>query len=169
MQLQVSDILSLILDKALLRLIVRPAIAKAVRQALLEQPAIFGDETRVTIAPNAIIHNTLFNVASGRIIIEEDVFFGHNVSLLTGTHDSSAFGPERMMAVPSEGRDITVARGAWIASNATIIGPANIGAHAVVAAGSLVIGDVPPLTIVAGVPAKLVRRCDHSSGQMSTD
>ena len=87
-------------------------------------------------------------------------FFGHGVSLLTGTHDPTVIGPERKHAIPREGRDIVVGEGAWIASNATVLGPCRIGAHAVVAAGSLVKDDVPEYTVVAGVPARPIRVLD---------
>lgn len=74
------------------------------------------------------------------------------------------------MAIPTGGRDIVVRAGAWIASNATIIGPAVIGEHAVVAAGAVVLGNVEPEVVVAGVPARPVRGIDemHSDGAKTT-
>ena len=145
------------------RLVRRPRVARMIRQVLLQQYVIFGDESRVIIAPSACINNALLNVASGRIIIEEDAMFGHNVSLLTGSHATGVRRSARLMAIPSEGRDIIVRSGAWIASNATVIGPAIIGEHAVVAAGAVVTGDVAANTLVAGVPARPVRRLDENA------
>ena len=78
-------------------------------------------------------------------------------SVLTGTHDITRRGLERQAAVPREGRDIVVEEGAWVGSGAILLGPCRIGAHAVVAAGAVVTGDVAPATLVAGVPARLVR------------
>ncbi|SCM76856.1 conserved hypothetical protein [uncultured Pleomorphomonas sp.] len=46
----------------------------------------------------------------------------------------------------------------WIGANAVIVDGVNIGRGAVIAAGAVVTRDVPPLAIVAGVPAKVVRR-----------
>ena len=99
-------------------------------------------------------------MSSGSIRVERDAFFGHGVSLLTGTHDLTLTGAARKDAIPPDGRDILVEEGAWIASNATLIGPCRIGAHAVVAAGAVVTGDVPARTVVAGVPARPVRTLD---------
>ena len=130
---------------------------KLAREAALHHPVIFGPAERVTIAEGANVQNALFNVSSGSIRVERDAFFGHGVSLLTGTHDPQVTGPERKHAIPREGRDIVVGEGAWIASNATILGPCRIGAHAVVAAGALVKDDVPDYAVVAGVPARTVR------------
>ena len=77
--------------------------------------------------------------------------------LLTGTHDYRKTGIERLKAVPDQGRDIHVGRGVWMGSGVAVLGPAIIGENAVVAAGSLVTGDVAPDTIVAGRPAKPVK------------
>jgi acetyltransferase-like isoleucine patch superfamily enzyme len=71
------------------------------------------------------------------------------------------FGRERQLAIPRSGRDIVIGEGAWVASNAMVLGPCTIGAHAVVGGGSLVIGDVAPYAIVAGVPAKVLRTIPH--------
>ncbi|WP_194946554.1 acyltransferase [Cupriavidus sp. U2] len=46
----------------------------------------------------------------------------------------------------------------WLASRATIIGDAHIGAGSTIAAGAVVKGDVPPCSVAAGVPAKIVKR-----------
>jgi len=105
-----------------------------------------------------VINNALFNLSSGEITVERYAFFGHNVSVLTGTHDITTFDAVRQVAVPKSGRDIVIGRGVWVSSNATVLGPCTIGEHAVVAAGALVTGDVDPLTVVAGAPAKPVKK-----------
>jgi acetyltransferase-like isoleucine patch superfamily enzyme len=84
--------------------------------------------------------------------------------LLTGRHDIAKFDRARQQCVPSSGRNIVVKRGAWIASNALVIGPCEIGEHSVVAAGSIVIRDVPPYSVVAGNPAKVIKKITESGG-----
>ena len=123
--------------------------------ALLERPLIFGDRRRVHMADGVNLNDTLFNVSSGEIHLERDVFFGHRVMLLAGTHDVRA-GAARGRAIPRDGYDIVVEEGAWIASGAIVTGPCRIGAYAVVAAGAVVRDDVAPYTMVAGVPARPV-------------
>jgi len=44
--------------------------------------------------------------------------------------------------VPKTGRDVVIGRGAWVSSNALVLGPCRIGEHAVVAAASVVTADV---------------------------
>jgi acetyltransferase-like isoleucine patch superfamily enzyme len=136
-------------------------IEKQVQRALLSQYVVFGDRSRLQIADTAVVNNALFNLSSGRVIVEDYAFFGHNVSILTGTHDYRKFGKERQAAVPRSGRDVIVRRGAWIASGAIVLGPAVIGEHAVIAAGSVVETDVPPYAIAAGTPARIVNRIDE--------
>jgi acetyltransferase-like isoleucine patch superfamily enzyme len=123
---------------------------------------VHGDRSRLHVHPTAVVNNALFNVGSGDITVGEYAFFGHNVSVLTGTHDITRFGRERQLAIPRSGRDIVIEAGAWVASNAMVLGPCTIGANAVVGGGSLVIGDVAPYTIVAGVPAKVLRTIPHN-------
>jgi acetyltransferase-like isoleucine patch superfamily enzyme len=55
-----------------------------------------------------------------------------------------------------------VKRGASIGSGCTILANVTIGEHAIVGAGSVVTKDVPPHTIVAGNPAKFLRRIEKS-------
>ncbi|RMH14348.1 MAG: acyltransferase [Gammaproteobacteria bacterium] len=107
--------------------------------------------------------NTLFNTSSGRIEVGEYAFTGHNVSILTGTHDYRLIGEERLSVFPKEGNDIIIGKGVWIASNAIVLGPCKIGDNAVVAAGSLVKGDVPSGAIVAGIPAKPIGFLENAS------
>jgi acetyltransferase-like isoleucine patch superfamily enzyme len=151
------------LDRILERLLARP-IDDAVRRALEEslyQYRVHGDPSRVHIHPTAVVNNALFNVSSGDITVEAYAFFGHNVSVLTGTHDFRKFNRERQHTIPKSGRDILIGEGAWVASDVLVLGPCTIGAHAVVAAGSLVRGKVDPYAIVAGRPARLVRYIEH--------
>ena len=63
-----------------------------------------------------------------------------------------------MLNVPKHGYDIKVGMGVWIGSRPVILGPCSIGDHAVIAAGPIVTEDVPSLMVVAGVPAKPIRR-----------
>jgi hypothetical protein len=126
-------------------------------EALLTGPLIFGPPERVHLAGTAIVNDALLNTVSGSITVADHAFFGHRVSVLTGTHDITRRGEERQLAIPDDGRDVHVEEGVWIGSGAIVLGPCRIGAHAVVAAGAVVTGDVAPATLVAGVPARMVR------------
>ncbi|HSA08498.1 MAG TPA: acyltransferase [Candidatus Moranbacteria bacterium] len=125
------------------------------------KPRLFGDPARFKVSDSATINNAFLNTLSGKITIEDDVFFGQNVSVLTGSHDLNKFGKERFKAVVPDGNDILICKGAWIASNSTIIGPCVIGEHSVVAAGSVVNKNVPSYAVVGGIPAKIIKEITH--------
>ncbi|MHB8745820.1 MAG: acyltransferase [Gammaproteobacteria bacterium] len=138
-------------------------IAPFLAAYLLQIPRVWGDHTRVHSHTGCALNNTLFNTVSGDIYLEEYVFFGHNVCLLTGTHDITKTGRGRIEGHPTAGRDIRIHKGAWLASNVTVLGPCEIGENAVIAAGSLVIGDVPPNCIYAGTPAKFIKKIEFAT------
>jgi acetyltransferase-like isoleucine patch superfamily enzyme len=140
--------------------ILRCLFGSLLRDICIGSPSIQGDKRLVSIHRTARVQNALFNVGCGRITVEENAFFGYNVCLLTGRHDVNKFDKERKQAVPREGCDIFIRRGAWVATNAIILGPCEVGEHAVVAAGSVVTKDVPPYHVVAGNPARVIRRIE---------
>lgn len=94
-----------------------------------------------------------------KIVLEKDVFFGHDVKLLTGGHDYRLFGVARKRS--NGGGPITIHEGVWVASFAIIIGPCEIGKHAVIGAGSVVRGKVPEYAVMIGNPAQKVKDIAH--------
>ena len=122
---------------------------------------VHGKLERLHIDQTAIVNNALFNVSGGEITIGEYAFFGHEVAVLTGTHDITKFGRERQTAFLRSGRDVVIEEGVWVASHSMVLGPVRIGKHAVVAAGALVLDDVAPYTVVAGRPAKVIKKIDQ--------
>jgi acetyltransferase-like isoleucine patch superfamily enzyme len=138
-------------------------IVTRVNHAMLNEPRCWGPTKRVIVGQNVALANTLFNTSSGMVIIGDDSFFGHNVCLLTGTHDHHKRGVSRHESVPDSGRDILIGRGVWISSNVTVIGPCSIGDDVVIAAGSVVTGgELPGGYIYAGVPAKAIKAIDFT-------
>jgi acetyltransferase-like isoleucine patch superfamily enzyme len=141
----------------------RKLLAPVVVDIIKKEIRVWGDPSRLEIADTAHMVNTLFNTVSGNITIGDHTFAGHNVSIITGTHDYEAMLRDRAKAYPKRGGDVVIGEGVWLGSNATILGPCVIGDHAVVAAGAVVTAgsEIPAATIVAGVPARPVRRIDR--------
>lgn len=83
------------------------------------------------------------------VTIEDDVFVGHGVMFINDTKPPSNG--------KSNWRPTTIKKKATIGSNATLL-PVTIGENAVVGAGAVVTKDVPPNTIVAGNPAKELKK-----------
>ena len=124
---------------------------------------VWGKKKRLHIGKNVSLTNTIINTRSGDVYIGDYVFFGHNVMVLTGWHDYTKKGPERLHTVPSTKGDIHIHNGVWIGSGAILLGGITIGENAVIGAGSVVTKDVEKNTIVAGNPAKHIKKIDFSS------
>lgn len=107
----------------------------------------------ITVGRNVFINQNCTFYDLGGLDIADDVMIGPNVSLITSGHPIE----------PSQRRDgviarpIVIERNVWIAAGTTIIGGVTVGEHSVVAAGSVVTKDVPPNTLVAGNPARVIR------------
>ena len=110
-------------------------------------------------------HNcTLLDVSP--ITLGDGVWIGANVTLATPNHPLIA--EERLNADYPDGRHnlefsapITIKDGCWICSGAIICGGVTIGENSVVAAGAVVTRDVPSNSLIAGVPAKVIRKIDE--------
>lgn len=138
-------------------------IVNSINHAMLTVPRCWGPPQRIVLGRNVHTANTLFNTMSGMIRIGDDTFFGHNASVLTGTHDFRKRRQARHAAIPDLGRDIVIGKGVWICSNVTILGPCTIGDDAVIAAGSLVLGgELAGGYIHAGTPAKPIKPIDFT-------
>lgn len=135
-------------------------LSRKLRKYLATTPMIWGSDENVRIGANVQMVDVTINCRSGFVDIDDDAFFGHGVMLLTGIHDLRKKGRLRHSAVPQAGRDITIGKGAWIASNAIVIGPCEIGENAVVGAGSVVTGAVEAGAFYAGNPARLIRHIE---------
>lgn len=88
----------------------------------------------------------------GGIFIGDGVLIGHNVVLATLNHAMSPKNRATMIPAP-----IHIGNNVWIGSNATVLPGVTIGDGAIVAAGAVVTKDVPQNTVVAGVPASIMR------------
>ena len=90
------------------------------------------------------------NIPEG-VIIEDEVFVGPQVSFTNDKYPRSTDSDWKL--IPSR-----VCKGASIGANATIVCGVTIGEDSIVGAGSVVTKDVPARTIVAGNPAKIIRK-----------
>ena len=99
------------------------------------------------------------------ITLGNGVWIGANVTLATPNHPFIA--KERLVAEYPDGthdleysEPITIKDGCWICSGVTVCGGVTIGENSIVAAGAVVTRDVPPNSIAAGVPARVIREID---------
>ena len=98
------------------------------------------------------------------VTIEDEVFVGHNVNFINDLHPR-ATNPDGSVQTDADwslARTV-VRRRASIGTGAIILGGVEIGEGALVGAGAVVTRDVPAFAVVAGNPARVIRRLDPSS------
>ncbi len=131
---------------------------------------VIGDNTRIgtfvevqknaSIGRNCKIQSHTF-ICEG-VTIEDDVFVGHGVTFINDKYPRATNGngepktEEDWTPVPT-----VVKKGASVGSGSTVLCNVTIGEMAIIGSGSVVTRDVPPGAIVAGNPARIIRRIDH--------
>ena len=129
-------------------------------------PLIYGANERLKVGEGVSLVNTLFNVASGDIVVGDNTIFGHNCMVLTGVHEFQNGKRKKLLGkrdTPIEGKDIVIGSGCWIASGSIIVGGVKIGDNVIVAAGSVITKDIPSGVMVGGVPAKIIKKIEEEN------
>ncbi|MFA5806380.1 MAG: acyltransferase [Melioribacteraceae bacterium] len=114
-------------------------------------------QKNATIGKNCKISTHTF-ICEG-VHIEDNVFVGHNVTFINDKYPRSANADGSLQTETDwQVVETFVKKGASIGSSSTILCGVTIGENAIVGAGAVVTKDVPPNTIVAGVPARVIRK-----------
>jgi len=130
-----------------------------------------GDNTKigafVEVQKNAIIGSNC-KISSHTficegVIIKDNIFIGHNVTFINDTYPR-ATNPDGSLQTDEDWsvESVTVHDGVSIGSSSTILSNVTIGENSIVGAGSVVTKDVSPDTIVAGNPAKILRKINEN-------
>lgn len=116
-------------------------------------PPIYSDFGKnIHIGKGVFINSCCCFQDQGGIFIDDGALIGHRVTLATLNHGLSV--AERHSTFP---KAIHIGKNVWIGAGAIILAGVEIGENAVIAAGAVVNKNVPKGSIVAGVPAKLIK------------
>jgi len=107
----------------------------------------------IQLGKNVFINHGCSFLDMGGITIEDDVLIGPKANLITENHPLDP-GNRRALVTKA----ITIKKNAWIGAGVTILPGVTVGENAVVAAGAVVSKDVPDNVVVAGVPAKIIKK-----------
>jgi acetyltransferase-like isoleucine patch superfamily enzyme len=106
----------------------------------------------IRLGKNVFINHACSFLDLGGITIEDDVMIGPRVNIISEGHPVEP--DNRKVLVLNR---VVIKRNAWIGAAVTILPGVTVGENSVVAAGALVTKDVPDNTVVAGVPARVIK------------
>jgi len=110
---------------------------------------------RVTLADGVAVGGGVTIMAQGGVDIGEHTMIAPGVTIMSVNHDFAEMKPPSRST--QRKRPVKIGKGVFIAGGAIILPGVKVGDSSVIAAGAVVNRDVPPNSIVAGVPAKLIR------------
>lgn len=107
-------------------------------------------------------------VAHESIEIDDDVWFGQDVFVTDANHGFDDLDiPIGQQLGPHQA--VRIGAGSWIGHGVVILPGSQIGRHVIVAAGSVVRGEVPDYSVVGGVPAKVIRTRSRDDSRARPD
>jgi serine acetyltransferase len=122
-----------------------------------------GPEPILRLGNGVVLGRGSHVVASSPVVIGNDVFCGPYVYVTSDNHSyddpDEPIGRQWPRTAPVE-----IGAGSWLGAGAVVLPGARLGRNVVVAAGSVVRGEVPDHTVVAGAPARVVRRWQPGTG-----
>lgn len=132
---------------------------------------------RSIIEDYAIINNGMGDIIIGdrcavtsRVKLVGPVTLGNLVTIGSGAQITGLTHNFEDVTMPIKDQGVTpnltiVEDDVWIGGNSVVIQGLRVGTHSIVAAGSVVTRDVPPYSVVAGNPAKVIKQFNHSTGK----
>ena len=122
--------------------------------AYVEAPVHVDYGFNITVGDNFYCNFNCVLLDCAKITVGNNVFLAPGVQLLTASHPINAVERRTVeFALP-----VTIGNDVWIGANAMVLPGVTVGSRVVIAAGAVVNEDVPSDCLVAGVPAKIVKR-----------
>ena len=127
------------------------------------QTEYFGQilKSSIVIEDGADLGEDCFITASNSIVIGSNVLFGRLVTVTDNSHGSTSM--EDLLLAPHQRKilskgEVVKGKNVWIGDKVTILPNVHIGEGAVVGANAVVTKDVPPYSVVGGIPAKVISK-----------
>ncbi|MEN6321038.1 MAG: acyltransferase [Syntrophaceae bacterium] len=133
-----------------------------------------GDNTKIgtfveiqknaTVGRNCKISSHTF-ICEG-VTVEDDVFIGHNVTFINDMYPRATTDGKMQTEADWTVVPTIIKKGASIGSSCTILANVTVGENAILGAGCVITKDVPPNTIVAGNPARILRKTEVQGARL---
>jgi acetyltransferase-like isoleucine patch superfamily enzyme len=142
-----------------MNILLRPAFKQHGRNFIFDPSSHFTYQTIAVGDDVSIGGGAIFMASESNIIIGNKVMFGPNVIVVGGNHNTSVVG-KFMYDIhekrPGDDQDVIFEDDVWVGAGAMILKGVRVGRGSIVAAGAVVNKDVPPYTVVGGIPAKVI-------------
>lgn len=132
-------------------------LQKSCPNLYIEPPIYFDYGVNTTFGKNCYMNYGCTILDVNTVTIGDNVLFGPNAGIYTATHPTNAY---KRITGDECGLPIKIGNNCWIGGNAVICPGVTLGDNVVVASGAIVTKDVPADCIVAGNPAKIVKRME---------
>ncbi len=158
-----QDVLTEIAAFSLLPHRFRPALLRRAGASVGDNVLMYGGSTyhsqmRLTIDDDVFVNQSCHFDMQAPIRIEKGVRIGNHVRFVTSDHE---VGPSDRRAGPGRSEAITIGRGTWICSGATILPGVSVAEGNIIAAGAVVTRSTEANCLYAGVPARVIKRLDQ--------
>ena len=115
---------------------------------------------RLVIGNRALIGLNFTAVCSDTLQIGDDVMIAAGVSIVTENHGMDPELPQGYRDQPLISAPVCIENGCWIGTNVVILPGVTVGEKSIIGANSVVTKDIPPHSIAAGIPAKVIKTWD---------
>ena len=138
--------------------ILKKLLGQVYEDVLIEPPFHCDEGPNVILGRHFYANYNLTILDHDKVIIGDNVLLGPNVVLSTASHSQDYRIRNHDGESDITGAPIIIEDDVWIGASVTVLPGVTIGKHSIIGAGSVVTKDVPPDCVVAGVPAKVIKK-----------
>ncbi len=116
---------------------------------------VAGNHATLEIGQRSLVNFGTSLVAFQQVTVGERCLIGPHCMIMDNSYHE--LDPDRRLEVPAS-RPVTIEDNVWLGARVIVMPGVTIGRDSAIGAGSVVTGDIPPRTLAAGVPAKVIRQ-----------